>query len=325
MDCLINYIGIKDCGQEPASGVYINSLPGINTEIINDIADGEEVTHKGVWADVNTISAKRFQTDIMTKLRKTYKLKRLRQAFEFIPEEGVAEPASAEFRGLLLSFDYQYYTFQAFMVASVLLRSDVAGTTTLKIYNRSGVELYSKEVTVVEGLNSYTVDRIFSADRLFVGFDFTTIDGFASSIASNVDSCFCQAVNTICTECSPSFSGATRSMGGAVTLSDSNSHGVGIVGAASCDYSSIVCNNKPIFTSAWLFLLGNQLLIHLLNADRLNKYTTADRDKFNELKDFYQVQYEAQLEDAIAGIELDTSQDCCIECGVYPKTVQWLP
>jgi hypothetical protein len=325
MDCLINYIGIKDCGTEPPSGVFINSLPGINTEIINAIADSEEVTHTNVWSDVNIVAAKRLQTDILTKLRKIYKLKRIRQAFEFIPAAGADEASSNEYRGLLLTFDYQYFTFQSFMVASVYLYSRVAATTTLKIFDRSGFELYSKEVAVVEGMNVYSVDRFFISDRLFVGFDFTTIDGVASDISSNVSSCFCKAVNTVCTECSPSFAGATRSVGGLVTTTASNAHGVGIVGSASCDYSSIVCNNKPLFTSAWLFLLGNQMLIQLLNSDRINKYTTADREKFNELKDFYQVQYEGQLEEAIAGIGLDTANDCCIECGTYPKTVTWLP
>lgn len=323
MDCLINYIGIKDCTPEPSSGIYINSLPGINTEIINAIADGEELTHSGVWNDVNKISSKRFQTDIMGKLRKIYKLKRIRKAFEFIPEQGDAEAGTNQYRGLLLSFDYQYFTFQAFSIASVYLLSQVNATTTLKIFDRAGTELYSKEVAVEIGMNVYVVDRIFSADRLFVGFDFNTIDGYASDISAAVGSCFCQAVNAICHDCTAAFSGATKT--GVVTKTQSNSHGVGIVGNMACDYSSIVCNNKSIFASAWLFLLGNQLLIHLLNTDRLNKFTTADREKFSELKDFYQVQYEQQLEEALAGIGLDTANDCCVECDTFPKTVQWLP
>jgi hypothetical protein len=323
MDCLINYIGIKDCGTVPASGVYINSLPGISTEIITAIADKEEVTHTNVWADVNTVAAKRFQTDIMSKLRVTYKLKRIRQAFEFIPEQGASEASSNEYRGILLSFDYQYYTFQAFSISSVYLYSQTAGASILKIFDRNGVELYSKAVDVVTGLNLFVVDRIFSADRLFVGFDFSAIDGYESSISSAINSCFCQAVNFLCHECSPAFSGATKN--GVITATASNAHGVGIIGNAACDYSSIVCNNKHIFTSAWMFLLGTQLLIHLLATDRLNKYTTADRAKFEELRDFYQVQYEQQLEEAIAGIDLNVMQDCCVECGVYPKVVEWLP
>jgi hypothetical protein len=325
MDCLINYIGLKDCGTPPESGIYINNLPGLNTEIVGAIADGEEITHKGVWSDVNKISARRFQTDIMGSLRKSYKLKRIRQTFEFIPEEGTSELGSAEYRGLLLGFNYQYFTFQAFLISTVYLYSDTAGTSTLKIFNRQNEELYSVAVDVVEGLNAYQVNDTFISDRLFVGFDFTNIDGFSSDISSNVSSCFCQALlDVFCDTCNPSFGGATKS-GATITSTSLNAHGVGILGNAGCDYAQIVCNNKQIFTSAWLYLLGNQLLIHLLNADRLNKYTTADVAKYNELKDYYQVMYEKSLEEAVLGIELDAMDDCCIECAPLVKSVQWLP
>ena len=325
MNCLISYIGIKDCGTPPESGVYINSLPGINTEIISAIADVEEITHKGVSADVNQVSARRLQTDIMTKLRATYKLKRIRQTFEFIPEEGTSEIGSAEYRGLLLGFGYQYFTFQAFLISTVYLYSDTAGASTLKIFNRQNVELYSEDVTVVQGLNTFQVNQTFVSDRLFVGFDFTNIDGFSLDISSNVSSCFCQVLNEVfCDTCNPSFAGATKS-GATITTTSTNAHGVGILGNAGCDYSQIVCNQKQIFTTAWLYLLGNQLLIHLLNADRLNKYTTADVAKYNELKDYYQVMYEKSLEEAILGIELDAMDDCCVECNPLVKSVQWLP
>jgi len=314
-----------DCGTPPESGVYINSLPGINTEIINAISDSEEITHRGVWSDVNQVSARRFQTDIMGKLRKTYKLKRIRQTFEFIPESGTVEVASGNYRGLLLGFSYQYFTFQSFNISTVYLYSTTAGNSTLKIFDRQGVELYTKDVVVEIGLNAYQVNDVFISDRLFVGFDFTNIDGVESDITSNVSSCFCQVLQEVfCDTCNPSFGGATKS-GATITNTSTNAHGVGILGSAGCDYSQIVCNNKLIFTSAWLYLLGNQLLIHLLNADRLNKYTTADVQKYNELKDYYQVQYEVQLEEAVLGIELDAMDDCCIECSPLVKSVQWLP
>lgn len=324
MNCLINHIGILDCGTPPESGIYINNLPGINTEIIGAIADGEEITHKGVWSDVNKISARRFQTDILGKLRKEYNVKRVKETIEFIPEASTSEPASANYRGLLLGFDYQYFTFQAFLVSSVYLYSETAGTSTLKIFNRQGVELYTKSVDVVIGLNSYVVDSTFTSSRIFVGFDFTSIDGVAMEITSNISSCFCQALlDVFCDTCNPSIAGATKS--GATVAASNNAHGVGILASAGCDYSQIVCNQKQVFTSAWLYLLGNQLLIHLLNADRLNKYTSADAAKYNELKDYYQDQYEIQLEEAVLGIELDAMDDCCIECNPLVKSVQWLP
>lgn len=324
MDCLINYIGIKDCVPAPASGIYINSLPGISTQIVDMVAMKEEETYSTVWDDVNKIAARRFHADVMGGLREQYVLKTVRQSFEFIPVAGADEAASANYRGLQLDFAYQYFTFQAFTVGGVYLLARNSGTTTLKIFDRNGIELYTNDVSYVTGLNTFYVDKIFSSDRLFIGFDFTGIDGSASDISSHATSCFCQTVRSYCGDCDPSFNGATRS-GSTVTTTEQNSHGVGVYGAIGCDYSSIVCNNKTLFSSAWLYLLGNQLLIQVLAADRLNKYTTADRAKFEELRDHYQVQYENQLASAVKGIHLNTSLDCCIECNSNPKSVQWLP
>lgn len=73
MDCLLDYIGLKVCGDEtPASGLFINSLPGISLESIDKIADSEQVTYRGVWNDVQTEAAARFYIDVVNELTKCY-------------------------------------------------------------------------------------------------------------------------------------------------------------------------------------------------------------------------------------------------------------
>lgn len=73
MDCLVNYIGLKVCGNEISeSGLFINSLPGISLESIDKIADSEQVTYAGVWADVQTEAAARFYIDVVTEISKCY-------------------------------------------------------------------------------------------------------------------------------------------------------------------------------------------------------------------------------------------------------------
>lgn len=75
MDCLLDYIGIKICGTETsASGLFINSLPGISLESIDKIADSEQITYRGVWNDVQTEAAARFYVDVVNELTKCYSL-----------------------------------------------------------------------------------------------------------------------------------------------------------------------------------------------------------------------------------------------------------
>lgn len=75
MECLIGYIGLRVCGNETSeSGLYINSLPGISLESIDKIADSEQITYAGVWADVQAEAASRFYVDFVSAVSECYQL-----------------------------------------------------------------------------------------------------------------------------------------------------------------------------------------------------------------------------------------------------------
>lgn len=75
MECLIDYIGIKVCGNETSpSGQFINSLPGISLESVDKIADSEQITYAGVWKDVQAEAANRFYLDFINQLLKCYEI-----------------------------------------------------------------------------------------------------------------------------------------------------------------------------------------------------------------------------------------------------------
>lgn len=75
MTCLEDYIGIKVCGDEsPASGVFINSLPGISLESIDKTANEDQITYLGLWADVQAEAAARFELDFTSEVTKCFKL-----------------------------------------------------------------------------------------------------------------------------------------------------------------------------------------------------------------------------------------------------------
>jgi hypothetical protein len=77
MDCFIDYIGLSLCAgaySAPASGIYINSLPGLNIESIDKVADQEQINYLGVWRDVNTNAVQQFRIDVIAEMRKCYEL-----------------------------------------------------------------------------------------------------------------------------------------------------------------------------------------------------------------------------------------------------------
>lgn len=76
MNCLTDYIGIRVCSNDtpPGSGMYINSLPGISLESIDKIANADQITYRGVWADVQEEAYQIFEVDFFNELLKCYKV-----------------------------------------------------------------------------------------------------------------------------------------------------------------------------------------------------------------------------------------------------------
>jgi hypothetical protein len=89
-----------------------------------------------------------------------------------------------------------------------------------------------------------------------------------------------------------------------------------------CDYDALICENIEELTLAWKYLLGVWLMIFRLSTDRLNFFTTIDREQARELKDFYQLEYEKSLKQ---GVQLMNTDSCKLCCGGNPQVVTWLP
>lgn len=90
-----------------------------------------------------------------------------------------------------------------------------------------------------------------------------------------------------------------------------------------CDYENLICENKSKLITSWKYLLGNQLMIFRLYTTRLNRFTTIDSKKAEELRDFYQVEYEKAL--TLAAKIMEVSSCECMKCGGNPDYVSWLP
>ena len=320
MDCLINYIGLKNNGSnEPESGLYINSLAGVTTELLEKISETEQVDAIGTWADIQKIAAKRIYADLIGKMRVKYRISGKRGYFNFTPVEGSAIAPTGKC-GVLLTFDYGYNTMQSFFVGNVFLIAKNTGTTTLYIMDEEGYVLYQKDVLFNTGVNRFAVSKSFVAKRLFIGFDMANVSAVSSSNNKWLE--FESAIRSVCADSYPVIEGV-RFDGGYETNVE-NTFGVGLTGYIYCDHAAFVCWNKELFAAAWLFLLGNQITIQALASSRLNFFTTIDRPTLEALRDNYQIEYEKILQTVVDGMGLD-ERDCCIYCNNNPKGVAWLP
>lgn len=169
MDCFIDFVGLSYCPgiyEQPGSGIYLNSLPGISIQSIDAIADSEQTTYLGVWADVQSSAVAQFRIDVISELHKCFKLNR------------------------------------------------------------------------------------------------------------------------------------------------------------DCDYTTMICENRDKLLQAWKYYLAVWLMMFRLNSDRLNRYTTIDKKQAEELKVFYQIEYEKALSQSVLLMNTD---ECCMECSGNPEIVYQLP
>ena len=73
--------------------------------------------------------------------------------------------------------------------------------------------------------------------------------------------------------------------------------------------SCIACENKDLLATSIWYLLGREIMDERIYSNRINRYTTIDRDQAIELRDHYQVTFEEELAAAIQGIDVEHS-DC---------------
>lgn len=83
MDCLKGYIGYKSlqdyttppAPDEAMSGLFINQLPGVSFEMVEDITDTvEQVSDVKVWEEVEMRGLKKFALSIKAELNKCYRI-----------------------------------------------------------------------------------------------------------------------------------------------------------------------------------------------------------------------------------------------------------
>lgn len=75
LDCLVNYIGLKSCGDEnPGSGQFINSLPGISLDMVAATFEREQATVKALWQEIQLEAYNRFYIDFLSEINKCHNL-----------------------------------------------------------------------------------------------------------------------------------------------------------------------------------------------------------------------------------------------------------
>lgn len=70
----------------------------------------------------------------------------------------------------------------------------------------------------------------------------------------------------------------------------------------------IIDENKEMLSVSLWYLCGAELMVERINSDRLNRFTTIDRKRAMDLRDYFYQEFDIELKQAITSINPNKSQ-----------------
>ena len=332
LSCLVNYIGLFNSSlPAPVSGLYINSLPGVTMEQFDKVAKPEQTTYLNVWSDVQTRAIIKLRNTIEASLKQRYKLKAITRSLDLGTKIDTTQPVStpvSEYRGFTIelifknNFNIVYSNFQKLYITSlqVYLSGSISVDVPVKVFDMdSGAILDTftiSHTTATVGWNVIQVNKYYTGFRLFVGYDATYIAAPFQYINPNINNIY----RTIITN----FYGYGYAngfiQGGQTTNKDatnieynSTDYCMSGIFSLNCTFDAFICNNANTFAEPLWYQCGAELMTERLYSDRINRFTTIDKEKAKELRDYFSAEADNKLALILDGTELNCS-DICLEC-----------
>lgn len=318
MNYLKDFIGIRGYSTTPQSGVYVNQLPGISLKSMEASTTQEKETFVTMWNDVQERAWLRLESDFRNSLRKKFNIKTSKGLFHTVALwYNVTTPPIAKYRGTVYDTGIDYNGFFAFWVESITIDLPQPVTNfVLHLFDNIGNEMDSFQIAnAVAGHNIITVKKAYACPRLFMAVDATNITLKQTIINNGVLSGWIDIFSGFYSYgTNPQVYGADANLATPAILQRSTAtSGITASIMPMCDYSSLIYTDKGLYTNVWHQLLGATLMEELLFSDRINKYTTVDKEKCKELWDLFENRYQINLNDITSGIQVNAN-DNCIEC-----------
>lgn len=320
MACLVDYIGLKSSGVTPSSGLFINSLPGMSTELADKIANSEQITFMEVWKDVQTRSFLRLQNDVVNILNETATFEQVlfQTKKPRVYQNQAALPPLASHRGVYVRIPES--KFVSFYLKEIYIFSNEIVTTTAKVFDlNDGTILHTQAASLVVGLNTVAIDKTFDTRYgtfdLFIGVDstgFSTIEFLPEYF--NFYDCH--------NHCATTFGHdyliiepATMPLSGVADIDNlvkfSSGQGIAIGAEIQCSVEQFICINKKSLQQSLLYLLGAEMLLQKLGSPRLNFFSSSNLEGTNSLRAEFEQRYMSNLKRTLNTLPMD---DVCFDC-----------
>ena len=332
MNCLTDFIGLKDCTQsDSVSGLYINDFPAMQTELLEKISSPEQSSYLGLWDSVQRVAYTRLKRDIQSALFKSANA-RLDQVLFQTSKQFVQDweqiqtlPAAEEFRGVFVSINgSKYLGINIRQLYIYNATGSVVEDVPVKIFQtQDGKVLWQSTETLSTGMNYITLNQVFYSDfdkvNIMVAVDCTDLD---TTQGDFVDFGW----NQMDIECADRFTYLWRNgwsifpitaplnygLGQSWTQANSQT-GVYIDAALICSVDSFICGQRDFLTDAWGNLLCHQILWTKLASPRANYFAQSNREYTERSLTTFQDAYKESLDIWANQLNL-RDEGLCFDC-----------
>jgi hypothetical protein len=296
--CLTDQIGLLYVSDYPKSGKYINDIPGITTEHLQNIREESETYDDSeAWRVLYDRANNAFEWDLLVKMRKYFKRSTVvdTTTTAYVKSSDTIGREATKIGWLFDMWDKSPNLKINFN--SVQLNLASAQDVTVYIYDATtGKELYSQTFTGVSGFNEFFIGQSYSFRDyryLFVAYG-GEIDAYKMQVLG-VAGAYTKKGNH------PTRLGAAVDIGMSVTYN------------VKCSVDNFICQRLELFLEPFLYKLAVMFFEESRNSARINRWTLLDTEnqmqRHAELKDAY----EEKLSGLLSAMEVP-QDDHCFHC-----------
>jgi hypothetical protein len=294
-----NYINLDE-SIPSRSRLYADSLPGIDSEMIEGLAKGEktsddtwEVLYKracdSLVTDVGRILNGKFSVDLKLVTRETSEFKDTLNL-------------SGGLAGVQISFQLPKYA-RIHIISIDVFSEETYDSPDVPFYvydtNEGGELLLETTGEIIEGRNTVFIDRDFEKETLFVAYD--SDHSFRGTQNKKYATSY---LYWGCDECRFDCGGYEGK------VAQVNSGGLNVKYNVYCSVEKFVCENINLLAQTLLWKIGQVISEERRFGERLNRFTTMTLERWEELIGFYTEKYKADLAEVIKSMRIPEDVYC---------------